>query len=240
MSILTCRDTRRVLNAYHDGELTMDQQVAVQSHLRGCAGCRAERRRLRDIGTLLRAGASRVRQEPGRLERHVLARLYVERQLSWRGRLNRLFEDLHLVWAAAGATAATIAVVCSAVGMMQLTFQEQPASMAALIAERESGTFDIDNTPPTITVLSATRANERTAVRFVVRDFDSPVQRVEYALDANQWRPIYPKDGIADSRIEEFELDLQVDTVDKSIILRAVDAMNNVATGRAEPLDPQP
>ena len=133
MSILTCPDTRRVLNAYHDGELTMDQQVAVQSHLRGCAGCRAERRRLRDIGTLLRAGASRVRQEPGRLERHVLARLYVERQLSWRGRLNRLFEDLHLVWAAAGATAATIAVVCSAVGMMQLTFQEQPASMAALI-----------------------------------------------------------------------------------------------------------
>jgi sugar lactone lactonase YvrE len=111
---------------------------------------------------------------------------------------------------------------------------------SALIAERESGTFDIDNTPPTITVLSATRANERTAVRFVVRDFDSPVQRVEYALDANQWRPIYPKDGIADSRIEEFELDLQVDTVDKSIILRAVDAMNNVATGRAEPLDPQP
>ncbi len=110
---------------------------------------------------------------------------------------------------------------------------------SALVAERESGTFDIDNTPPTITVLSATRANNRTAVRFVVRDFDSPVQRVEYALDANQWRPIYPKDGIADSRIEEFELDLEVDTVDRAIILRAVDAMNNVATGRAEPLDPQ-
>ncbi len=110
---------------------------------------------------------------------------------------------------------------------------------SALIAERESGLFDIDNTPPTITVLSAVRSNNRTSVRFVVRDFDSTIQRVEYAIDADRWRPIYPKDGIADTRVEEFELSLEVDTVDKAIILRAVDAMNNVATGRAEPLEPQ-
>lgn len=108
---------------------------------------------------------------------------------------------------------------------------------SALIAERESGLFDIDNTPPTITVLSAVRTDNRTAVRFVVRDFDSPVQRVEYAIDADRWRPIYPRDGIADTRVEEFELTLEVDTADKAIILRAVDAMNNVATGRAEPLE---
>ncbi|HEX7088241.1 MAG TPA: hypothetical protein VF198_17915 [Vicinamibacterales bacterium] len=110
---------------------------------------------------------------------------------------------------------------------------------SALVAERESGLFDIDNTPPTITVLSAVRSNNRTSVRFVVRDFDSTIQRVEYAIDADRWRPIYPKDGIADTRVEEFELTLEVDTVDKAIILRAVDAMNNVATGRAEPLEPQ-
>ena len=61
------------------------------------------------------------------------------------------------------------------------------------------------------------------------------VQRVEYSLDADRWRPIYPKDGIADSRLEEFELTIETDTADKAIILRAVDAMNNVATGRAEP-----
>ncbi len=134
MSVLTCRETRRVLNAYHDGELAMDQQVAVQSHLRGCAGCGAERRRLREIGTLLRTSASaHAAEEPGRLERHVFARLHVERQLSWRGRMNRLFDDMHLVWAAAGATAATIAVLCAVIGMMQLTFHEQPTSMAALI-----------------------------------------------------------------------------------------------------------
>lgn len=110
---------------------------------------------------------------------------------------------------------------------------------SALVAERESGPFDIDNTPPTITVLSAVRANNRTTVRFVVRDFDSTIQRVEYSIDGDRWRPIYPRDGIADTRVEEFELSLDVDTMGKAIILRAVDAMNNVATGRAEPLEPQ-
>jgi hypothetical protein len=107
---------------------------------------------------------------------------------------------------------------------------------AALVGERDSGTFDIDNTPPAITVLSATRTGGgRTVVRFTVRDQDSSVQRVEYSLDADRWRPIYPRDGIADSRVEEFELTLEADAADKAIILRAFDTMNNIATGRAEP-----
>ena len=123
--------------------------------------------------------------------------------------------------------------------VVKIVVSDAPANPpgAALMAERESSTFDIDNTPPTICVLGATRANGRTAVRFTVRDVDSAVQRVEYSLDADRWRPIYPKDGIADSRLEEFELTLETNTADKAIILRAVDAMNNVATGRAEPTD---
>jgi hypothetical protein len=111
---------------------------------------------------------------------------------------------------------------------------------SALVAERESSTFDIDNAPPMITVQSATRTNGRTALRFTVRDADSPVQRVEYSLDADRWRPLYPKDGIADSRVEEFELTIETDTADKAIILRAVDMMNNVATARAEPSEAAP
>ena len=111
---------------------------------------------------------------------------------------------------------------------------------SALVAERESSTFDIDNAPPTIAVQSATRTNGRTALRFSVSDTDSPVQRVEYSLDADRWRPLYPKDGIADSRLEEFELTIETDTADKAIILRAVDMMNNVATARAEPSEAAP
>jgi hypothetical protein len=106
---------------------------------------------------------------------------------------------------------------------------------SALVAERESDTFDIDNSPPTISIASVSNVGGRTAVRFTVKDADSPVARVEYSVEAERWRPIYPMDGIADSRSEEYELVLDHElTADKQVILRAFDAMNNVTTARAE------
>ena len=65
---------------------------------------------------------------------------------------------------------------------------------------------------------------------FVVRDEQSSVQRVEYSLDASRWRTVYPKDGIPDSRREEFEVTLEESEAGRSVIIRATDAMNNVAT----------
>jgi hypothetical protein len=60
------------------------------------------------------------------------------------------------------------------------------------------------------------------------------VQRVEYSLDASRWRLVYPKDGIPDSRREEFEVTLDETESSRSVIIRATDAMNNVATAVAE------
>ncbi len=134
MSALDCRRVGRLLAAYHDGELDMGTQVAVQSHLRRCPSCLAERRSLTEVGETLReASALRVPDDGGRVERSVMGRLQAERQASWHGRLNRVFEDLHLVWAAAGATAATVLIVCAVVASLALSLREQPLSMAALI-----------------------------------------------------------------------------------------------------------
>jgi hypothetical protein len=154
-----------------------------------------------------------------------------EGETAWKA-LKRNLNDPLFVWDTTSVPNGTYVV--------KIVASDAPANPpgSALSAERESGTFDIDNTPPSISILGATRTNGRTAVKFTVRDLDSPVQRVEYSLDADRWRPIYPKDGIADSRVEEFELTLDADTADKAIILRAVDGMNNVATGRAEPVEP--
>jgi hypothetical protein len=124
--------------------------------------------------------------------------------------------------------------------VIQIVASDAPSNPPgrALTAERESDTFDVDNAPPTITIGSVTNTGGRTTVRFSVTDADSPVQRVEYSLDADRWRSIYPLDGIADSRTEDFELDLDQDVAGKAIILRAFDAMNNVATARAESSSP--
>ena len=153
-----------------------------------------------------------------------------EGETTWKALKRNLTEPL-FVWDTTSVPNGTYVV--------KIAVSDAPANPRgdALMAERESSTFDIDNSPPTISVLSAIRTNGHTVVRFTVRDVDSAVQRVEYSLDADRWRPIYPKDGIADSRLEEFELTIETDTADKAIILRALDAMNNVATGRAEPVD---
>jgi hypothetical protein len=104
----------------------------------------------------------------------------------------------------------------------------------ALSGELESAALDIDNTPPVITVTGVRRDGTRTIVSFDVRDDQSTLQRVEYSLDADRWRPVYPKDGIPDSRAEQYELTLEGDAAARTVILRAVDAMNNAATVRAQ------
>jgi hypothetical protein len=98
----------------------------------------------------------------------------------------------------------------------------------------ESVSFDIDNTPPVVEVQSAVRTAPRVTVKFLVRDEQSAIQRVEYSLDASRWRVAYPVDGIPDSRREEFEVGVADAEAARSIIIRVTDAMNNVATAVAE------
>jgi hypothetical protein len=96
----------------------------------------------------------------------------------------------------------------------------------ALVGERESNSFEIDNTPPRI-ILAERR--EETRLRFTVRDEHSPVQRVEYSLEGERWRVVYPTDGIPDSRAEEFEIELGKGAA-RTVTIRATDAMNNWST----------
>jgi hypothetical protein len=104
----------------------------------------------------------------------------------------------------------------------------------ALTGEMDSTTFDIDNTPPTVTITGIRREAKGVVLQFEVRDDQSAVQRVDYSIDAEGWRSLYPKDGIADSRFEQYELPLQNESQTRNLVIRAMDAMNNVATARGD------
>lgn len=104
----------------------------------------------------------------------------------------------------------------------------------ALTGELESASFDIDNTPPRVEIQPPARSGAHTAIAFSVTDQQSAIQRVEYSLDASRWRLVHPKDGIPDSRREEFEIVLDEAETGRNVILRVTDAMNNVATAVAE------
>jgi hypothetical protein len=120
--------------------------------------------------------------------------------------------------------------------LVKIAASDAPANSpgTALVGEKESVTFDIDNTPPRVDIQPAGRTGVRTTISFTVQDQQSPVQRVEYSLDASRWRVVYPRDGIPDSRREEFEVTLDEGEVGRSVIIRATDAMNNIATAVAE------
>ena len=110
----------------------------------------------------------------------------------------------------------------------------------ALTGALESTTFDIDNTPPVITVTNVNRQAGRLTIAFEVRDDNSAVQKAEYSLDGDRWQTIYPKDGIPDSRVEQFELVLDGALETHGVIIRATDTLNNVASARGDVVTPAP
>jgi hypothetical protein len=101
----------------------------------------------------------------------------------------------------------------------------------ALTVDLESDSFEVDNTPPTIEFVVAGGPGTAPRLAFTVRDTGSTVQRAEYSLDAGRWRVIYPTDGMADSRLEQYEIALDRNADIKTLVVRASDALNNVATG---------
>ena len=112
------------------------------------------------------------------------------------------------------------------------------SSADALSGARESAAFAIDNVPPVITVTAVRRDNGRATIAFDVSDANSSVQKVDFSLDGDKWQSVYPKDGIADSRFEQFELVLEGDAVARGVTLRATDALNNTASARGEMPEP--
>jgi hypothetical protein len=137
MHVLACDEVRNALQAYHDGELSIDEQVLVQGHLRDCIACAIEAAELEELGETLRAMSTslpdRVTAEMSRLPGQVLERVRVEQQLSMGTRLRALFEDMHFVWAALGATCATLVCVFASMGVLQAASRERPDSLAGII-----------------------------------------------------------------------------------------------------------
>ena len=136
MHVLPCHRVRADLEAFVDNELTIDEQVAIQSHLQSCVPCRLEASELAEIGHALRAtpvGVAAEPGEPGRFTGIVLERVRVEQQLSFGMQLRDVFDDMHFVWAGLGATAAMLICIFASAGVLHAASRERPDSLAGLI-----------------------------------------------------------------------------------------------------------
>lgn len=102
------------------------------------------------------------------------------------------------------------------------------APEAALLGTRESPVFDIDNTAPKITVSELIEDNNEFRLIFTVEDGHSPIHDVEVSQGHDEWRRVYPIDGIPDGLVEEFSVNLEDDG--GPVIIRATDALRNTST----------
>lgn len=144
MKHMLCASVSRVLEAYHDGELPIEEQIAVESHVSECALCASQAKSLRMLRDALRASADTTPDEqatPAQIEARlngmaaaVISRVKAERQQSLPVRVARAFEDMHLVWAALAATTATATCAAVVAGVLYFAPKERDDSLAGLMA----------------------------------------------------------------------------------------------------------
>ena len=137
MTRLTCARLRRHLSGFCDRELTVQEMCAVETHLERCKGCAREVERLQRLGQVIRRAATGLPlplDEIARAGQATVARAEAEREQSVRVRMSRAFEDMHLVWAALAATAATGLCAALLVGVGYLAPQVRADSLAGILA----------------------------------------------------------------------------------------------------------
>ena len=142
MRMLSCAATRRKLDAFHDEELPISDQVSVCAHLDWCDDCASAFAELRFLRTALRAATpgrkTLSREEDARLLAAVVNRVKAERTVSLAAQVQDMFEDMHLVYAGIGAAAAAMVCVVIMLGMMRLAASDRLRSLAAMAGVQSS------------------------------------------------------------------------------------------------------
>jgi len=138
MKALTCNATRRLLQAFHDRELSVRDQIAVCSHLEWCDPCAERLEDLRTIRVSLNELAPRrdvlSYEEAAAFSAAVVNRLKAERDESFVVWFRSLLDEPHLLYGGLGAAVATVVCVVVMLGMMRFATTERPDSLAGIVS----------------------------------------------------------------------------------------------------------
>jgi hypothetical protein len=137
MKTLTCAAARRSLQAFHDSELPVSQEIAVWAHLEWCGECAAALADLQVVRAALLAATQGRRtltgEDAASFNASVVNRVKAERDTSWFAHLQVMFEDMRLGYAGVGAAVATMVCVVIMLSMMRFATIERPDSLAAMV-----------------------------------------------------------------------------------------------------------
>lgn len=118
---------------------------------------------------------------------------------------------------------------------LRVTASDAPSNPKemALSANLESYVFLIDNAPPQVSGLAASRNGGRLTVRWKASDALSNIEKAEYSLDGGDWTPVLPVTKLSDSPELTYELNLDgVTAGEHTIAVRVQDEFENQATDK--------
>ncbi|MFQ5823184.1 MAG: hypothetical protein ACE5JB_03930 [bacterium] len=102
-----------------------------------------------------------------------------------------------------------------------------------LSTEKISQPFAVDNTGPQVIDFKVVTHGNETIVSFLVEDEMTSVKSAVYGLNAEDWKIVYPVDGICDSKREKFEIKLKTPIKGPNIIvIKAMDMLDNRGFGK--------
>jgi len=119
--------------------------------------------------------------------------------------------------------------------VVRIVASDQPSNPPDLTlkGELESRPFTIDNTPPVVTMTLDRVENRRARVAIEAADQTSTLTQAEVAIDTGDWRPVFPRDGIIDSKSESFSyLSGELTSGEHVIAFRVYDQNDNAGMGK--------
>jgi hypothetical protein len=120
--------------------------------------------------------------------------------------------------------------------VIRLTVDDRPSNPGSpgLTSEETSTPFDVDNSPPSLTV--AVRPGPPRRVVVTAREEGSLIRRAEWSLGGAPWKEALAQDGLSDSFEETYEID--PGALDRPgphlLAVRVTDALGNAGTARVE------
>jgi hypothetical protein len=120
---------------------------------------------------------------------------------------------------------------------MKLEASDSPSNPQGreLNAEKFSRPFVIDNSLPIISGVEVKQNRNRLEVKFTARDGSSHIKEAKYLIRPDEWRILFPQDGICDSQVEQFDLSAALPSqADNMITLKVMDEHGNVGIYRAQ------
>jgi hypothetical protein len=192
-----CDHARTLLEGLIDGELSMADQLAVESHLRWCDTCALRVEDMRLIGAALRAPSDprpADHVDDGTLTavtESLLVRVRAERDQSFASRAREMFADRRLLWPALGATASVLLCVAATVSVLRASTIQEPDSLAAMISALGSPGSELRPLRPADNGITFPRLSEDDGMRASGTIEQIPTEDVIYAF-----RTVIGRDGM--------------------------------------------